>query len=51
MATLVGCCQVGDNEGVNRDATWLYDRFVAHDIYALLAKDWKQLHPNLFIQD
>jgi ribosomal-protein-serine acetyltransferase len=30
------------HEGVNRDATWLYDRFVDHDIYALLAKNWKR---------
>jgi ribosomal-protein-serine acetyltransferase len=27
------------HEGVARDAEWLYDRFVDHDIYALLAGD------------
>jgi ribosomal-protein-serine acetyltransferase len=30
------------HEGVAREAEWLYDRFVDHDIYALLAKDWKR---------
>jgi ribosomal-protein-serine acetyltransferase len=30
------------HEGIARDAEWLYDRFVSHDIYALLAKDWNK---------
>jgi ribosomal-protein-serine acetyltransferase len=30
------------HEGVARDAEWLYERFVSHDIYALLAKDWNK---------
>ena len=29
------------NEGTIRDAEWLYDRYVDHIIYGLLAKDWK----------
>ena len=28
--------------GVVRDAEWLYQEFVAHDIYSLSAKDWKK---------
>ena len=28
------------HEGVARDAEWLYDRFVDHEIYALLDRDW-----------
>ena len=34
------------HEGVDRDATWLYNRFVDHDIYALLAKNWSRSHPT-----
>jgi ribosomal-protein-serine acetyltransferase len=30
------------HEGTTRDAEWLYDRFVDHEIYALLQRDWKQ---------
>ena len=29
-------------EGVVRDAEWLYQEFVEHDIYALSAEDWHQ---------
>jgi ribosomal-protein-serine acetyltransferase len=29
------------HEGVARDAEWLYDRFVDHEIYALLLREWK----------
>jgi ribosomal-protein-serine acetyltransferase len=29
-------------EGVARESEWLYDRFVDHRVYALLAKDWKK---------
>lgn len=28
-------------EGVIRDAEWLYDHFVDHALYAILKKDWK----------
>jgi ribosomal-protein-serine acetyltransferase len=28
-------------EGVARDAEWLYDRFVDHHVYSLLAREWK----------
>ena len=28
------------HEGVHREAEWLYDRFVDHEIYAMLARDW-----------
>lgn len=28
------------HEGIARDAEWLYDRFVDHDIYALLHQEW-----------
>jgi ribosomal-protein-serine acetyltransferase len=28
------------HEGTARDAEWLYDRFVNHEIYALLQRDW-----------
>jgi ribosomal-protein-serine acetyltransferase len=28
------------HEGTTRDAEWLYDRFVNHEIYALLQRDW-----------
>ena len=28
------------HEGIARDAEWLYDRFVDHDLYALLRRDW-----------
>ena len=28
------------HEGVARDAEWLYDRFVDHDIYSLLNREW-----------
>ncbi len=27
-------------EGVLRDAEWLYDHFVDHLVYAMLARDW-----------
>lgn len=30
------------SEGVVRDAEWLYDHFVDHVIYGLLAPEWKQ---------
>ena len=29
------------NEGTIRDAEWLYDHFVDHIVYSLLARDWK----------
>ena len=29
------------HEGTIRDAEWLYDRFVNHEIYSLLYQDWK----------
>jgi ribosomal-protein-serine acetyltransferase len=29
------------HEGIARDAEWLYDHFVDHDIYAKLHCDWK----------
>jgi ribosomal-protein-serine acetyltransferase len=29
------------HEGVARDAEWLYDRFVDHEIYALLLREWR----------
>jgi ribosomal-protein-serine acetyltransferase len=29
------------HEGVARDAEWLYDRFVDHEIYALLLREWQ----------
>jgi ribosomal-protein-serine acetyltransferase len=29
-----------EHEGVAREAEWLYDRFVDHEIYALLKRDW-----------
>ena len=29
------------SEGVVRDAEWLYDRFVDHDIYALCSHEWQ----------
>lgn len=32
----LGFCQ----EGVLRDAEWLYDHFVDHAVYAMLARDW-----------
>ena len=28
-------------EGVKRDAEWLYDRFVDHNLYGLLETDWR----------
>ncbi len=33
------------HEGTIRDAEWLYDRFVNHEIYALLNRDWRSNHP------
>lgn len=30
------------HEGVIRDAEWLYQEFVEHDIYALFVKDWNK---------
>ena len=30
------------HEGVARDAEWLYDRFVDHEIYALLLREWTE---------
>ena len=30
-------------EGVARDAEWLYDHYVDHAVYALLADDWQDL--------
>src|SRR5918997_1771233 len=32
------------NEGVQRQAEWLYDRFVDHALYAMLASEWRE-HP------
>ena len=29
-----------EHEGVAREAEWLYDRFVDHEVYALLKRDW-----------
>ena len=31
------------HEGIARDAEWLYDRYVDHDLYALLRCDWHDL--------
>jgi ribosomal-protein-serine acetyltransferase len=31
------------HEGTLRDAEWLYDHFVDHDIYAMLAPDWLRM--------
>jgi ribosomal-protein-serine acetyltransferase len=31
------------HEGVIRDAEWLYNEFVEHDIYALAVADWQKL--------
>jgi ribosomal-protein-serine acetyltransferase len=28
-------------EGVQRQAEWLYDHFVGHALYGMLADDWK----------
>jgi ribosomal-protein-serine acetyltransferase len=28
-------------EGVKRDAEWLYDHFVDHNLYGLLETDWR----------
>lgn len=28
------------HEGVLRDAEWLYDRFVDHNVFAMLAREW-----------
>jgi ribosomal-protein-serine acetyltransferase len=28
------------HEGVHREAEWLYDHFVDHDMFAMLARDW-----------
>ncbi|MBD8070045.1 GNAT family N-acetyltransferase [Bacillus sp. PS06] len=32
------------NEGTIRQAEWLYDHFVDHIIYGILASEWKKLH-------
>ena len=29
------------HEGIVRQAEWLYDRFVDHNVYAMLAQDWE----------
>jgi ribosomal-protein-serine acetyltransferase len=29
------------NEGTIREAEWLYDHFVDHIVYGMLARDWK----------
>ena len=34
------------HEGVTRDAEWLYEGFVDHDIYTLFACDWHKTHSN-----
>jgi ribosomal-protein-serine acetyltransferase len=31
-------------EGVMRQSEWLYDHFVDHNVYAMLAEDWAALH-------
>ena len=31
------------HEGVKRQAEWLYDHFVDHNVYAMLAEDWAAL--------
>jgi ribosomal-protein-serine acetyltransferase len=28
-------------EGVCREAEWLYDHFASHEVYSMLAKDWR----------
>jgi ribosomal-protein-serine acetyltransferase len=33
------------HEGTARDAEWLYDRFVNHEIYALLQREWVSQNP------
>jgi ribosomal-protein-serine acetyltransferase len=32
------------HEGVRRQSEWLYDHFVDHNVYAMLAEDWAALH-------
>jgi ribosomal-protein-serine acetyltransferase len=32
-------------EGVSRDAEWLYDHFVDHNVYGLLKRDWTARSP------
>lgn len=31
-------------EGTHRDSEWLYDHFVDHAVYAMLARDWPEAH-------
>lgn len=33
------------HEGVVRQAEWLYDHFVDHHLYSMLAQDWPPAHP------
>jgi len=34
------------NEGVSRDAEWLYDHFVDHVRYTLLQREWQTTYPD-----
>lgn len=35
------------HEGIARDAEWLYDRFVDHHRFGLLAREWRERPPSL----
>jgi ribosomal-protein-serine acetyltransferase len=45
LAERLGACL----EGTARDAEWLYDRFVDHHVYSILAREWKELQKLLEI--
>jgi ribosomal-protein-serine acetyltransferase len=45
LAERLGACL----EGTARDAEWLYDRFVDHRVYSILAREWKELQKLLEI--
>lgn len=39
------------HEGTEREAGWLYDHFVDREIYAMLARDWREEHVREDEQD
>jgi ribosomal-protein-serine acetyltransferase len=39
------------HEGIAREAEWLYDRFVDHHIYTLLARDWHKIYSHHSVLD